>query len=123
MPDFGDLLALFMRLPTLGVLAAGLFFGAGFTQFIKKAFLDLNHDRLWPISEARFRLSVRALAACSTYAFTLHLWHILLPHTGAEEIVSIGTAFSAPLIYDGTRAMIAWKYPGIVRHWGHTSDT
>jgi hypothetical protein len=122
MPDIGDLLALFLHFPTFAVLVGGLVFGAGFTQFIKKAFLDLYYDRPWPVTERRFKLTVRVLAASSTYAFTLSLWHGLLAHTGAEEVVSVGTAFSAPLVYDGTRAMIAWKFPQLVRHWGHVGD-
>jgi hypothetical protein len=118
-PELADFL---VRFPVIAVLAAGVLFGTGFTQLIKKTYLVWMPIAKEPVSDARYRLTVRWLSALSTYAFSLWLWHEFLDHTGGEEVLCAGTAFLSPLLYDWTRALIAWKFPSLVARWGSGDD-
>ena len=115
MPDLHEILDALARFPVIVVLVAGLFFGGGFTQLVKKTYLAVDAGA---VSAARYRISVRWLAAVSTYAFTILLWHQIIGHSGYEEIVCIGTGFAAPLSYDLLKAGLKWKWPQLTQGWG-----
>lgn len=115
-PTLMELMGLLVQFPVLAVLLGGFLFGSGFTQMIKRTYIAYRPLGGEPVSQNRFRVSVRWLATLSTYLFTVELWHTFLEHNGAEEVVSIGTAFSSPVIYDCGRALIAWKFPDLRKH-------
>ena len=121
-PDIKELFGLLKQYPVILVLLCGMLFGTGLTQGIKKSYLIWMPIASKPVSYARYKLSVRWLAALSTYAFTLWSWHVFIGHSGAEELVSAGWALFSPLVYDGLRAVLAWKYPDLAKHLG-SSDT
>ena len=114
-PNWREVLELITRFPVILVILLGQLFGAGFTQLVKKTYLAWTSE---PVSDARYKISVRWLSVLSTYFFTVLLWHGMLAHQGAEEIICAGLGFISPLVYDGTRAMIAWKWPQFAAKWG-----
>jgi hypothetical protein len=121
-PTPAEIAQLAVQFPVILVLLGGIVFGSGLTQLIKRTYLAWQPLSDKPVSKERYRASLRWLAALSTYAFTMGLWHTMLEHTGAEEVVSIGTAFCSPLVYDCGRALIAWKFPGFGHHLNKDGD-
>jgi hypothetical protein len=117
-PGLHEIADFLVQFPVIAVLLAGVLFGTGFTQMVKKTYAASQSAAMNPVSEARFRISIRWLSVVSTFAFSLWLWHEFLMHTGGEEVLCAGTAFLSPLIYDWTRALIAWKFPSLVASWG-----
>lgn len=118
LPSFAEIWEIVQAYPVIIVLLGGLLFGSGVTQLVKHSYRDwFAHTLMRPISDGRFRFSVRILSAASTYAFTLALWHIFLGHAHGDEVIGAGTAIFSPALYDFSRALIRWKWPGLVRSW------
>jgi hypothetical protein len=115
MPDLHEILDALARFPVVVVVAAGMLFGGGFTQLVKKTYLAFAGGT---VSVARYRITVRWLAALSTYSFTIILWHETLGHSGYEQIVAIGSGAAAPLCYDLLKAGLKWKWPQLTAGWG-----
>jgi len=115
-PDLHEIMEIVLRFPVLLVATLGQVFGGSFTQIVKKTYLAwANGSR---VSEPRYRASVRWLSVLSTYFFTVVLWHQSLPHTGYEEIASVGLGFLSPLLYDLTKMLVRWKFPDFAASWG-----
>lgn len=121
-PDLREIANLLAQFPILMVLLGGMVVGNGFTQIIKKTYLAFRPLGGHDVTDARYRISIRWLAAISTYGFTLWLWHGLLKAEGPAEVVSIGTAFASPLLYDVLRALVGWKFPEFAKRWGTDPD-
>ena len=115
-PTLQEVFSLMAQFPAILVLMGGVVFGSGLTQLVKKTYVAFQP--VPQVSPARFKASVRWLSALCTYLFTVALWHGMLPHQGSEEVIAMGTAFCSPLVYDGARALIAWKFPLFAQHWG-----
>ena len=121
-PNIRELIDFLIQFPVIAVLLGGILFGAGFTQVVKKTYLVYAPISNAPVSRARYKATTRILSCASTTAFSLWLWHSFLTHTGGEEVLAVGNGFISPFVYDGVRALIGWKWPELVKHWGSATD-
>jgi hypothetical protein len=120
-PSIEELAAFAVQFPVVAVLVAGVLFGTGLTQLVKKTYLVYMPIAKVQVSIERYTVTTRWLSVLSTYCFSLWLWHAYLQHTGGEEVLCLGTAFLSPLLYDWTRALVAWKFPALTANWGRPS--
>jgi hypothetical protein len=114
-PSLADLAGLLARFPMLLVVVLGQAFGGAFTQTVKKTYLAFQPQA---VNRHRYRISVWWLAVISTYLFTVILWHQVVGHSGAEEIISIGFGLLSPPMYNLTRRIVQWKFPLLASKWG-----
>ena len=117
--DFHFFVDLLTRWPVLWVLAGGAVFGMGLSQLIKQTWLQFGSTT---VSAQRYRVSVRWLAALTTYGFTMGLWHSTLSHTGIEEWVCAGWGLFQPVLYDALRALVAVRWPDFAAKWGSNAS-
>ena len=115
-PWLHELLEALTRLPILWVLGGGMLAGVSSTQFLKQGWLAFGDTTR--VTERRFAFGVRSFSASSTWLFTLGLWHNELKHGGLEEWVCAGWGIASPVVYDGLRAAVSWKFPEFAAHWG-----
>lgn len=115
--DWRDLVTTLVKLPVLWVLIAGMSFGVSCTQLVKQTYLQFGAT-MNPVSVARYNLTTRWMAALFTYLFTVLIWHDVLAHQGAEEVICIGWGLLSPVVYDALKALFKWKYPEWTAHWG-----
>jgi len=114
-PDWRELLQLFQQFPVLGVLVGGQVGGVVFTQILKKTYLAFTTVK---ITVARYQISVWWLSVLLTYLFSLWGWRVFLHHTGAEEIICVIAAGSAPYVYRVVKSLVKWKFPEFAKTWG-----
>ncbi|MBS0379935.1 MAG: hypothetical protein JSS29_15760 [Proteobacteria bacterium] len=102
-------------------LLGGPLAGTGFTQLIKRTYLDLTPGL---VTTKRYTASVRLLAVISTFVFTRWLWPFFVPHpqSGLGFLVALISGVIAPSSYTATKALIAWKWPDFAKRLGDESD-
>jgi hypothetical protein len=118
LPEIKEIYAFLIQYPVLAVLVGGMVFGAGLTQIVKKTYLAYMPIASSPVSVGRYKATVRVLSCLSTFLFSHWLWDTFLTHQPGDTALCAGDAVLSPLVYDGARALIGWKFPEFAKRWG-----
>ena len=118
LPEIKEVYGFLIQYPVLAVLLGGIVFGAGLTQIVKKIYLAYMPVASSPVSNARYKATTRLLSCLSTFLFSHWLWDTFLTHQIGDTALCAGVGVLSPLVYDGVRAVISWKFPEFAKRWG-----